>query len=113
MVCRDVGQLCKWQCVMCLKDLFGAVCGVGSNSVIRYGDFLKLCSLCGGVFLLYGGPSLSLQLRLFAVYSSISDAVNGSRAGRWGAEVHLPSMGIHERGATLFPRTGAVMLGVS
>ena len=87
--------------------------GVGSSNVIRYGDFLNCvfffvwcdCSVWWAIS--------SRQLRLFAVYSSISDTVNCGRAGRRSAEVHLPSMGVHERGTTLFPRTGAVMLCVS
>ena len=91
-----------------------AVGGVVSNSVIRYGDFPKFVfSFVGGVVILCSGPSLPLQLRLFAVYPSISDAINCGRAGRRSAEIHLPPMGVHERGATPFPRTGAVMLGVS
>ena len=72
-----------------------------------------MCILLSGVIVLCGRPTPSLQLRLFAVYSSISDAGYCGRAGRRSAEVHLPSMGVHERGTTLFPRTGAVMLGVS
>ena len=80
-----------------LEDLFWAVGGVVSNSVIRYGDFPKFFfSFVGGVVILCSGPSLPLQLRLFAVYSSISDTVNCGRAGKRGAEIHLPSMGVHE-----------------
>lgn len=47
------------------------------------------------------------------MYSSSSDTVNCGRAEIRSPEVHLPSITIHERGATLFPCTGAVKLGVS
>lgn len=79
--------------------------GVGSDSMIRYSDFM-MCMLrvMGHLFL--------RQLRFFIVYSSASDAVNYSRAGRWSLEVHLPSRGVHERGTTLFSRTGGTICWV-
>lgn len=83
------------------------------NSVIRYGNFLECVFFSVWCDCSVWWTISSRQLRLFAVYSSISDAVNCGRAGRRSAEVRLPSMGVHERGATPFPRTGAVVLGVS
>lgn len=85
---------------------------VSSNSVLRYGDLLKLCFPPSGVIILYGELSLSLYLRLFAMSLLTSDTINCSRAGRHSAEVYLPSINVYERAATLFSRTGPIILGV-
>lgn len=71
VLCIDGMPRCRPAVQVAVRETSGKICsellGVVIDRLINMNYFLKLCSpLSGGVIVLCGGPSLSLQFRLVA-----------------------------------------------